>query len=449
MFGKKYKKQLEQYQKAMENYQTTITQQNQLMQALYDELQTFMPLEKDSNLKKYVKEGYEGNTDVFGIILKLATTFSRIPVRLVQVQSNGKEKEILDHEFLRLYRKPNYFQNGNEFRMSWALFKYTTGNSIVYAPKYEAGINRGKINRDGMSMMPTQNVEIVSKGFRQPIGHYQLDLDLKQKIDPFDVWHERVPSLDYENGRNLMGTSPLRTAMNVINLQNAGQEMAAQLFKGGHPPGILSKEDEGGSTPQEQESKFRSKWKSKYQKDISIPVFTMGKLNYTKIGYDNLKDLQMLEMDTNGRLKLCIALGVPPEIFGASDPTYNTMSEAKKAMYEERIIPDFEQWLNGINEEVLINYDGKLKLKPDYSNIEVLQPDKEKKAKVYQIGFNVGAYSPNDIREALGDERIDEPGMDDRFVSSSQIPLSLGASEEMPVNENNKFFNRNGMPEGM
>lgn len=453
MFGfnkvKKLEQQINEYQKQMSDQRVTITQQNELMRALYDELQTFLPLQKDSNLKKYVQEGFESNTDTFGILMKLATIFSRIPVRLVQVQSNGKEKELFDHEILSLYNRPNYFQNGIEFRMAWALFKYVTGNSIVYAPKYEAGQNRGRINRDGLSMMPTQNVEIVSKGFQHPIGHYQLDLDISRKIKPSDVWHERVPSLQYENGQNFMGLSPLKTAMNVINLQNAGQEMAAKHIKGGHPPGIISKEEEGGSTTQDQESAFRQKWKSKYQKDIDIPIFTMGKLNYTKIGYDNFKDLQLLEMDKNGRLKLCIALQVPPENFGASEPTYNNMQAAKKAMYEDRVIPDFEQYLNGLNEEVVKAYGERLKLKPDYSQIEVLQEDKEKKAKVMETGMKNGAYSPNDFREAMGDERLDEPGMDERYIGSGQIPLSMGVSEEMPVSENNREYDRRGVSNGM
>jgi HK97 family phage portal protein len=441
MFGFKKRKE-KGLEKQLKYFEAQISNQNELIRAFYDFQATHTSLQKDSNLKKYVTDAYEGNNDVFGILMTLSTIFSRMKYKLVKVQRNGKQVEVIDNDILKLLNRPNFFQNGVEFRLAWSLFKYVTGNAIVYAPKLEAGMNQGKINKDGLSMIPSQNVEIYSGGWREPIKYYAIDINVRTKISPQDVWHERFPSLQYEEGRNFMGLSPLKAALNVINVQNDGEAMAAKLYKGGHPPGIISKDEEGGTTVAEQESKFRSKWKNKYQKDIDIPIFTMGKLNYTKIGFDNFKDLQLLEMDEMGRKKLCIALGVPPELFGASQPTYSNMHDAKKTMYENRIIPDFEQFLSGINEEILPAYGDGLKLIPDYSGIEVLQEDKERKAKVYQIGVNVGAYSPDEYREAMGDEPTGEPAMQARYIRTGMIPIGMGEEQE------NKMYEQINLPDG-
>lgn len=427
--------------------QSEISRTNELYRALYDMVQTTLPLTKDSDMKKYVSEGFEGNSDTFGILMKIATKFAQVPYKLVKIQRNGKEVEIVDNDILPLLNKPNHFQNRFEFMMGWALFKYVTGNAIVYAPKLEAGMNQGRVNKDGIFLMPAQNMEIVSNTWRKPIAYYQFDLNIREKIAASDVWHERFPSLNYEDGRNFMGMSPIKTALNIINMQNAGMETASKLYKGGHPPGILSKEDETGNTAAEQESAFRKKWKSKYQKDISIPVFTMGKIDYTQIGYSNLKDLEMLEMDKHGTRKLCNVLGVPSQLFNDTEgSTYNNMLEAKKAMFEDRIIPDLDQFWQGVNEKILPAYGERLKLKADYENIEALQEDKEKKAKVYQIGMDVGAYSPNEFREKMGDEPIKDPAMDERYIAVNKAPI--GGQEEPNPAEADKFMRDRNLENG-
>jgi HK97 family phage portal protein len=445
LFKNKYKKRWKDLQKALSDQNATTSQDVVRM------IQNFthdLPLRRDSDTDKYVKEGFEGNSDVFGINMVLATKMAQIPIKIYKVQKNGKEIEQPNHEFKQLLRKPNFYQSEAEFRMAWHLFKLTTGDAMVRAARLGGGVNQGKIDRAGMMLLPPQNTEILGKD-KDPLGVYRVTINEIFDVAGENVWHERFPSLTYEDGRNFRGTSPLKVAMNIINLQNAGQEQAAKLLKGGFPPGIVSLDEMQNQMTKEQESKWRSRYKGKYQKDISIPIFTAGKVGWTQIGYSNLRDLQVLEMDKNGTEKLCRALGVPPMLFGVGQTTYNNMLLAEKAMYQNRVLPDVQQFVDGINSRFLPAYGENLVARADTSGIEALQPDRDKLASVMEKAVRIGAASPNDASEALGFERSDDPGMDDRYIQSGLIPITMGSQEELPVDENNEEYNRRGISNGM
>lgn len=437
---------LERQIKEMNSY---ITNQNQLNQAIYSLISTGQPLTKDSKIDDYIQKGFEGNTDVFGIFMKLAKKFTLPKHRIYVKQSDGQLKEFEDKDLKRLTTRPNFYQTYREFKMAWFLYRNTTGSAIVYAPKFEEGVNKGKINLDGLSMMPTQNVEIFTGWWREPIKSYKLDINMQYEISATDVWHERIVNLEQVNGEHFMGTSPLKVAMDIINMQNGGNSLASNMFTGGHPPGIVSKEVVNGSnldTPKEQEKAFREHYKRKYvnnPEEINIPIFTLGKVNFTKLSYDSLRELQVLEFTEGGKRAICTALGVPSVLFGDnSSSTYNNLSEAAKAMWEDFLIPETEAYCEGFTNNILPAYGDNLVMKPVYDDIRVLQEDRERMARIYTMAFDKGAYTPNQLREKLGDDPIKSPEMDQHFIPMNLIPINeINITED----QSNKWYDNNNL----
>ena len=226
--------------------------------------------------------------------------------------------------------------------------------------------------------------------------------------------------------------------------------MAAGMYQGGHPPGILSKESEGTneSLPKDQEKSFREHYVRKYltnPEDIKVPVFTMGKVNFTKIGYDSMRDMQVIEMSEHGVRVLCRILGVPSVLFGDnSNSTYNNVSEATVALWEDFLVPEIDSFYEGLSQEILPAYGEGLEIKPIYDNIPALQGDREKATKVYSAAFDRGAYTPNEFREKLGDDRVEgKPELDEHYISANMFPLSEG--EEITEEEEEKFYNDNDL----
>lgn len=449
MFGsKKYREVIEQQKAMLAELEYKVTEQNQLYHALYQFLATGTPLGTDSKMKDYVREGYEGNPDLYSIVVKLAGMFAQVMEEAKLVQMKGdQEVEVQNDEIDRLRDQVNYYQTFYEFTQEWAIFRYITGNSIVYAPRLTSGMNRGKLTKDGLIMMPTQNIIIQSKGWRQPVGEYLLDINQTYKIAASDVWHERfAPSLTYDQGKNFMGMSPVKVAANIINSQNKGYEVTAKMYSYGHPPGILSKEaDAGSDTTAEQEAKFRERYRTKYQgvDNMAIPIFTLGKLAYTKIGYDNLKELEVVSMSEHGRRIFCNILQVPAQLFNdTSASTYNNMTEASKTIYTNRLIPDVTQFCSGINR--IIGAYGNFYLKPDFSNIEALQDDRGKKSEWVSRMFQDGIITGDDYLELMGEERTGLPEMQIRFVNANRIPMNFTESDE-DIERSNKFYDKHGL----
>lgn len=453
IFNSKYKKIAEQSlsvietQKAMlAEMEMRVSQQNELYRALYELLSTGMALGRDSKMKDYVQEGYEGNPDLFSIVILLAGKFATLmdEVKLIQFKGD-QEEEVEVEEISKLFEQTNYYQNFFEFCQEWAVFRYITGNSIVYAPRLTAGLNKGRLTLDGMINMPTQNVTIYSEGWRKPIGHYRLDLNETYQIGVADIWHERyAPTLNHESGKNFMGMSPVKVAHDIINSQNKGYEVTSKMYSYGHPPGILSKEAEfGDETTAEQESKFRERYRTKYQgvDNMAIPIFTLGKLAYTKIGYDNMKELDIVNMSEHGRRVFCNILQVPSQLLNdTAASTFNNMTEAAKAVYINRIIPDVTQFCAGFNK--IVQAYGDYYVKPDLSTIDALQDDKAQKVVWVSKMFQDGILTGDDYLELMGEERTGLPEMQMRYVDANRIPAQMAnlPDEEEPRRQSDKFY---------
>ena len=439
MFGLKYKKEAELWKQKFAEFEVQISEQNELYHAIYDFLSTGLALGKDSKMSQYVKEGYEGNPDVFSISLKLAGMFAEVPHKLMEVKSDGSLVDAFEKDITSILRKPNYYQTYNEFKVAWAIFRYITGNAIVYAPRLPSGLNKGKLTNDGILMMPSQDVTIKAKSWREPIGYYTLDMNERFKIDAIDVWHERfAPTLQYRDGKNFMGMSPIKVAANIINSQNKGYEISAKTYGDMHPGGIVWKEGESDETTESQESKFRERWKTKYMgiSNYTVPVFTRGKVGFTKIGFDNIKDLQIIEMSEHGLRIFCNLLQVPSELFGDTKAsTYDNKTLAEKAIYRHRIIPDQVSFCEGFS-EILQAY-GPFKLVADYSNIGCLQEDKEKKVKWISMAFNDAAITGDQYLEMLGLEPTGLPEMQVRYINANKIPLNFN---EEDISNSDKYY---------
>jgi HK97 family phage portal protein len=463
LFSNKYKELYEKQQEKLMSVEREITENNQLMRSLFEMYSSQYPLNRDSHIKDYVNKAFEGNPDVYGLTMKLATKAGNCQYKIVKTQRNGKEVDVELPELRKLIWKPNFYQNGREFRMTWHLMKYITGASMVYGAKLDNGINAGKVDKDGLLMMPTQNVYVFTDksyagGWRKPISYYELDSNQKYEIAAENVWHERFPALTMTEGENLIGQSPLKAALDMINTQNYAHETTSELFRHKHPPGVIYKEVgeyEDDFSSDEQEKKFRSTYARKYLNDEKrIPMITLGKVGFAKIGFDNMRDLQVLETSKYGLQILARVFGVPPQAFGDMESSiYNNMITAWKAIWEDRLIPDIEQYWEGFNEYYVRAYGENIKVVPDFSNIEALQDDLEKKSVWISRMYQDGVVTGDEYRDKMGLEETNIPELQTYYTNMNRIPLEMASQEDMEteatIEESDKFYNDNNFQNKM
>ncbi len=394
-----------------------ITDNNQFYKAIYGWLNNSVIAKDD--FKNAVKYGYEGNVSCFGMVNTLSTIFAKPEDKLFLKAKDGSKTEVdpLDYKITFL-NKPNHYQSWTEFKKNWGTSYYTNGNSIIYAAKLEDGNNKGQLIDNQLFIMPVQNAEVFSKSYRKPIDKYGFDIDGGQiRIDAVNVWHERfAPNLDYNNGANFWGMSPVLVSLNIILAQNEGYEFISNTYANRLPPGIFSNESEyqEGVTEKQRDS-FHSLWKKYYKgsKGDAKPVF-VNKGKYQKIGFDSMKDLQVLDTQADGARQLATAFGVPSQIFNdIQGTTYANQQEAFKRLIALRTEPDWNVFYDGLNTDIIQAYNPDLVLEPDLSKISELIKNLESIAKVYDIGVRIKAFSKNEFREALGLETIEDLGMDE------------------------------------
>jgi len=406
-----------------------VDEQNQLYKAMYEQMFPGQSLRKDYKMKDYIKDGYEKNADVFSVIDRLSTMFAQVPINVVM---GDDEEVVLEGDLVERMKQPNNYQLWQEFAKLWYTFFLTTGNAITYAPRIVGGNDKGKLMPGGMYLMPTQNVDIKSGGWRDPIKEYTLDLSgTTERIPAEDVMHVRMPNLQYTDGANFMGMSPLKVAALIIEAENQGYQTVADTLARGIPPGILTKVDESydedlSKTQQKElERTYKQKYgNQKYKRNAGVPVLTVGNVKWVKMGFDNFRDLQILEMNQHGLRVLCNVLGVPSQAFNdVSGTTFSNMNDARKMVYTNRLIPDLGLLIAYLNVQVAPAYGEGLKSKADYSNVPELQDDKQKVATWANIGVANGSVTRNEFRKLIGLDQVEDEGMDSFMAPFNLVPV--------------------------
>jgi len=390
--------------KALQEARLEIDDTNQMYQAIYNFIQGRNL--NNGDLENSVKYGYNRNVSCFGIVNILSTIFSEPEDRLYFYKGDEKT-EVDPKDFgIEFLEKPNHYQSWTEFKKHWAASFYITGNSQVYAPIEEVGVDQKKLLKNQqLYVMPSQNVEIFAKSWRDPISEYGFTINDRQtKIPAQHIWHERfAPNLDFSQGENFYGKSPVLVALNLILAQIEGYEFISNTYAKRMPPGILFADSEykEGITEKERD-KFKETFKKSYQgkRSDGLPMYA-SKGHYEKIGFDSMRDLQVLDTLADGQRQLSTAIGVPSQIFNdIAGTTFSNQEQALKRLYFLRTKPDWRTFYDGLNSERIRYYNENLCLEPDITNIEALKANQEILAKIYHLGVKIGAFSKNEFRRS-------------------------------------------------
>jgi len=247
-----------------------------LFKMLFETMSPFLKLRRDTNMLSAITEGYEQSPDVFSIVSKVSTMFSQIPYKVYQ-----GETEIEQGPIEALFEDNPADYTFNEYRHVWESMCMTTGNGITYFLQDSSG--KRIIH---FQIAPSQHVEIVYGTYIDPVKGYKLDISGNDKmlIPPENIWHVRpFANLDFREGKNYMGISPIKVAAKIINSQVFGQEFVESSYKRGMPPGILAKKDAAFSVGavEEQRKMMEEAWSKKVKiYDRQLIIYDDGVLKH-------------------------------------------------------------------------------------------------------------------------------------------------------------------------
>ena len=219
------------------------------------------PIFNKTDLKSLIKNGYQGNADVFSIINYISTLASNVQWTISEIKDEKALRsfknydaydvkamyleikaleQLPSHPILDVINNPNSLQTGSEFRYGWCGFKLITGNAFINGIRPIAGVNSTLIKE--MHMMPSQFIKILPGGRVSPVRGYLLDVGGIKPIpfDPEDVSHSKYFNPDFKGGQSLYGMSPLQSAFRTLSSSNDADTARVRAFQNQGAVGMIS-----------------------------------------------------------------------------------------------------------------------------------------------------------------------------------------------------------------
>jgi len=413
-------------------FKTTV-ETNQLARVLYNSIGNDQVIWTDSDMESLVESHHNKNADLFSVIDFITNGFNKINI----VVKRGTKEDFTIVEKGELYDRinnPNPSQSMDEFFALGLKFKLVTGNWFIYAPRRFEG---GKFIE--LWNLPSQYVQIISGGWREPIKGYNLMINGGQSM-PFlvnDILHIREPNLSFGAGQELMGMSRLKPGGTTVDTNQLAQEASASRFKNRGLAGFLT--ILGADNPIDG---------LKASQDIKVQVRNQGKGSGNEgaiiaTGYDvkftptsvSAVDLGIFEGQKHTLHQLCNLYHIPSILF---DPTvantYNNLNEARKDAYRDGIIPEVQQFCTDFNRWIGDSYGGEW-IDYDTSSVECLQADNQAMATWLAQAWWI---TPNQKLIMQGLEPSTDPDMDKVFMPSNLI--SMTQDELPPIPKGVKFI---------
>lgn len=357
----------------------------------------------DSSLKSYNSMLYNKSALNLKVIKELRYK------ALVPIADNkgGKWSDLLKY--------PNEYETFNDFIAKGCGYKMLTGNKYIWADILPGGKNGGKPN--ALWVMPSQFVSIYATMLQTwplKVLGYWLTLFPKQQFNATDIMHEKTPNFDADTtGNFLYGISPVKAALMRLNQSNSTLRVNTAKIQNGGISAIVYPKSSSWK-PNEVDAQMRA------TKNALINELT-GPDNWGKITTSNMEigveklGMSPVELDIyNAQLSdmrfMCNVYGVPSQLMNDPQRTaHNNVSEAEKALTTRCALPQLVSARDNLNRTAHDNWGLPQNwiIDFDISAYPELQDDLTKTAQWVEIIAKYGALSPNEIRELMNLETID------------------------------------------
>lgn len=376
----------------------------------------------------FLRDAYEGNISVYSIIDRIDKMRQQSTMRLYRKTGEGKVEEVTGHDLNKFLYKANPNTSFNEFVSQFLIYRLICGENFIYAPRLTGGLNSGKVPE--IRILPASDIDIIEGTPLDPIRGFRLFGGAWEKeFTKDEVYHSKLFDPLWYRNETLHGLSPLVAANKTVSKLNEVDTTQLKQLENQGPKYALFKKTTGTqqgiatrlSTEQQDEISDKIKTASK-SSNRGLPLVLKEEFGKLELG-TNIADLGLSELTETGVIALCAQYGIPAELFGYGQKTYNNMNTARKAAWTDCIIPNMNNVADVYNECLIYGSPYEKEgyfYKMDYSEVEELQDGMKSKIE----WMNAAGLPLNDIYEAAGFSRIDNPRMNEPRVQSMTMFLS-------------------------
>jgi len=335
---------------------------------------------------------------------------SQVPLKVFQSRDDGGADPAIEHSLYSvLHDSPNEYQTSFEWREMMSMH-------LVFAGNGYSQIIRGR-NGEVVELLPLFPSDITT----EKIGHdiiYKITRNGEEvRINSDDILHLR--GLTWNGFDGLDG---VRLARESIGLSLATEEHGNRGFSNGATvPGILSTEQT--LTPEQLEV-LRDSF-NKAQQGLSNAwnmMVTHGGLKWQSTSLNN-EQAQFIETRKFQVEEVCRHFGVLPIMVGATDKvaTYASAGQMFLAHLVHTMSPWYSRLEQSFNKNLLSDRDRASGIYTKFIDGGILRGSHTERSEYYNTMFNIGAMSPNEIREKE-DMNPYEGGGDYRVPMNTENP---------------------------
>ena len=400
------------------------------------------------NDDSYITEGYQKNATIYSLINLITKAATTIPFQVYEKTNENDYKrykaltsgimdsasiqkasllqknalvELQDTELHKILERPNPAQSYNAWLTELIAFGKLTGNRYIYGIGPDTGANVGKFTE--LYVMPSQVMEIISNSIMEPVSKYKLEYNGTKYIDASEICHIKDFNPYYDGtGSHLYGQSPLRAGLRSLTTNNEAVQTGVKYLQNQTARGLLT--SEMGDINEVQAQQLKDKFRRQHQGSDNAGdiIITPNKMSWVNFGL-NASDVSLIAQYNASIKDLCNIYNVPVQLLNNTDSSsYNNMKEAKKALYQNAVIPELVKIKDELNRWLAPKYGDKLCIEFDFSVIPEMQEETDKVVDQLSKAWWI---TPNEKRSAMNYGKDEEnTQLDDYFIPANLIPTN-------------------------
>lgn len=384
--------------------------------ALLPPWQSGQPLWSDWSTDKAITEGFKASVWVYRPISTLADAASSVPWFVERRLGPDQWERVDGHPLEALLENPNPFMSRRELFERMVQHLCLAGNACLL---------RIGTKRETRELWPldVRWVKPIPHKTEWISGYEYQDGSTRQVFPAADVIHVLLP----DPASPYWGLSPLQAAAKAVDTDvEAAAWSKLTLQSRLSAEGLLTFTQQ---LTRDQHDEIRQRLRERITGAGGDRLLVVGgEAKFTPMAA-TARDQEVTAQKQLTREELCLALGVPPIMYGIGDPTYSNMKTAERALWVQTVVPMLERFAGAFS-RALIGNDPSLWLRYDLSGVEALAPDLERDARVY------ATLVQNRVEPAAAAEMIGLPLPEDAFTAPQVNPFAnfggLGDEEDEP-----------------
>lgn len=372
-------------------------------------------------LKDYV-QGYRICDTVYSCINLIAQSAALVPWYVYRQKGDDIE-EIESHPLVEFMDKPGPGMDWTEFLTRCLGFFLTAGNCYINKTVGSFGkFGQVEVLRpQHITIKPNQDGTINRYEYRV---NNQVIVFQPEQIIHVKTFHPEDP---------LYGLSPMQVISRKIDITQYGELWTLALLENeARPSGALTT---SAIMSDEQRLQLKQQLKDEYSgfENAGAPFLFTGDMKWQPFSFSP-KELEFLNSKKIVMRDICAALKVPPELLGDNEnKTYSNIKEARKALYQEAIIPVLGKFKAAFNNELVPLFDKSgVFFDYDVSGIDALSEDLNALWTRAGEAYSKGLITRGEFREETGYGELPGPDMISEPISSIQTPVDEIGKEPEP-----------------